>query len=418
MTSGTTTRFTQSIPSSFLNARLKLARLGVDDPTRLDRVLEHVTRLASEQLTVERVGLWLFDEAHETLSLYLCYTRSTQSFSRELQSIRVEKFPDYFAALEERRALVADDVATHAATKALADLYLTERGVTSMLDVPIFRHGTTAGVLCHEHIGEPRAWGAREVDFAASVADMIAIYSEEADAARTQLELRKQEEELQQAERLATIGVVARHVAHDINNAVAPIMICAAQLKPLVASDPNAKERLAIIINAAEHGAALARRLLDAAAGHAPVRHPVTVDPLVEDAAPLLSAILGETRSLTLALDAAEARVSSDSVEMVRILVNLVTNARDAMTDGGSVTISTVVVLDEVRISVADTGTGMSEDLKKRLFTPFFTTKPGKGTGLGLAGVRSAIEAMKGKIQIESSPGNGTTVTLRLPRVQ
>jgi len=193
--------------------------------------------------------------------------------------------------------------------------------------------------------------------------------------------------------------------------------MCASQLRAVVANDPAAKERLSIIVNAAEHGAALARRLLDAASGQAPTRQPIHVDAIVEEAMPLLTALAGEKVAVTQDLDALGAHVAGDPVELVRVLVNLVTNARDAMPNGGRLAVATVIVDDEVRISITDTGMGMSDDLQKRLFTPFFTTKPGRGTGLGLAGVRSTVEAMKGKIQIESSPGKGTSVTLRLPIV-
>ncbi len=402
--------------SSFLAARLRLARLGAAQAGRLDPILERVARLSAEQLGVERVGIWLFDdEERSALTLRFLYERSKQTHSQDVLTIRPDEYPAYFAALEDRRAIVADDAHTHAATRELGRDYFDPNGITSMLDAPIFRRGAVIGIVCHEHVGPMRMWTSREIDFAASVADVVTIHLEEADVSAALELLRVQEQELAQAERLATVGVVARYVAHDLNNAVAPILMCAAQLKPLVAHDQAASERLAIIANAAEHGAALARRLLDAASGQTPVRELIGVEALVEEAMPLLSTLAGEGIEVTHEASAGPVRIPGDPVELVRVLMNLVGNARDAMPNGGSIAVRTSRVDGEVRLAVADTGSGMTEDQRKRLFTPFFTTKPGRGTGLGLAGVRATVDSMRGKIDVETAPGDGTTVTIRIP---
>jgi signal transduction histidine kinase len=403
-------------PSSFLSARLRLARHSGAEPGRLDPLLERVARLSAEQLSVERVGIWLFDdEARSALSLRFLYELSKNTHTRDVLTIRPDRYPAYFAALEDRRAIVADDARSHPATRELERDYFEPNGIASMLDAPIFRRGAVIGIVCHEHVGPIRTWVPREIDFAASVADMVTIHLEEAEIAATLELLRAQEQELAHAERLATVGVIARYVAHDLNNAVAPILMCAAQLRPVVAHDKAATERLGIIANAAEHGAALARRLLDVASGQAPVRQLIGVEALVEEAMPLLSAAAGERFEVTLDASAGPARVPGDPVEIVRILLNLVANARDAMPAGGTVTIRTALAEDEVLVQVIDTGSGMTEEQRKRLFVPFFTTKPGRGTGLGLAGVRATVDSMKGKIDVESAPGRGTTVTVRLP---
>lgn len=406
-----------SAPSSFLAARLKLARLDGSDPAGLERILERIAHLSAEQLGVERVGIWLFDdERRSALTLRFLYLRSKQAFERDVVTLHTRDYPKYFAALEDRRAIVADDARQHADTRELDAGYFAPLGIVSMLDAPIFRRGECIGVVCHESVGVVRDWTAREVDFAASVADMVTVQLEEADLAAARALVHAQEYELAQAERLATVGVIARYVAHDLNNAVAPILMCAAQLKPSVAGDRAAAERLSIIANAAEHGAALAKRLLDVASGQAPLRQMVAIEALVEEAMPLLSALAGEGVTVSLDATAGPARVSADPVDLVRILINLVSNARDAMQGAaGQIVIRTAVAGTELLLSVVDSGAGMTDDQRKRLFTPFFTTKPGRGTGLGLAGVRNAVESMKGRITVDSSPGNGSTFTIRLP---
>ena len=168
--------------SSFLAARLRLARLGAAQAGRLDPILERVARLSAEQLGVERVGIWLFDdEERSALTLRFLYERSKQTHSQDVLTIRPDEYPAYFAALEDRRAIVADDAHTHAATRELGRDYFDPNGITSMLDAPIFRRGAVIGIVCHEHVGPMRMWTSREIDFAASVADVVTIHLEEAD---------------------------------------------------------------------------------------------------------------------------------------------------------------------------------------------------------------------------------------------
>jgi two-component system, cell cycle sensor histidine kinase and response regulator CckA len=403
--------------SSFLGARLRLARLDVGDETLLDRILEHAAKLTAIQLGVERVGIWLFDGERERLRQHFVYVQSLGLYDR--QPIEIEKLatPEYFKLLEEQRVLVIDDVTTHAATADIVRSYLAPLGISSMLDAPIFRHGQIIGVVCHEHVGAARLWASREIEFAASVADMVAIYFEQADVSRTQKLLHQRERELLTAERLASVGVLSRHVAHDLNNAVAPILMCAAQLRASSAQNPSAVERLDIIQNAAEHGASLARKLLAAAGGGTPIREPIDLDLLLRHAEPLLKTIAMPSE-LRLDLGATEVRIPADVTDLTRVVINLVTNARDAMPTGGIVVLRTTVEDNDVVLSVTDTGHGIDEIDKKRLFQPFFTTKPGRGTGLGLAGVHSVMESMRGRVDLYSQPGSGTVVTLTMPVVR
>lgn len=400
--------------TSYLSARLQLARLDVDGD-RLERILERATRLTADQLGVERVSIWFFDADRQILRLALLYERSLERHTRPELSIPLAAAPAYFAAIEERRAVAINDVSEHPVTAALFPLYLAPAGIVSMLDAPIFRHGTVVGVVCHEHVGTPREWPSRDVDFAASVADMVALYCEEASALATEKLLRAQEKELASAERLASVGVVARYIAHDLNNAVAPILMCGQKLRSLLAADAKLLEHVAIIINAAEHGASLARRLLDSGVDKLPQEEVVVVDVLLEDARPLLAALMGDGHTLRIDRGASLAAVRIDPVELTRALINLLTNARDAMKGReGEVLMITERIKDEIRIQVVDRGHGMSEAVKDRLFQPFFTTKPHQGYGLGLSGVRMLMERVGGRVEVSSQSGVGTTVTLVL----
>ncbi|NUO48503.1 MAG: GAF domain-containing sensor histidine kinase [Polyangiaceae bacterium] len=402
---------------SFLGARLRLARLDVGDEALLDRILDHAAKLTAMQLGVERVGIWLFDSERERLKQRFVYIHSLGLYDRQPIELEKHATPEYFKLLEEQRVLVIDDVKSHAATADIVESYLTPLGISSMLDAPIFRHGQIIGVVCHEHVGEERHWQSREVEFAASVADMVAIYFEQADVSRAQKLLHQRERELLTAERLASVGVLSRHVAHDLNNAVAPILMCAAQLRATSSENPSAVERIDIIQNAAEHGASLAKKLLAAAGGGTPIREPVDLDLLLRHAEPLLKTI-AMPAELRLDLGATEVRIPADVTDLTRVVINLVTNARDAMPTGGVIVIRTAVEDSDLVFSVTDTGHGIDDLDKKRLFQPFFTTKPGRGTGLGLAGVHSVMESMRGRVDLYSQAGRGTVVTLTMPVVR
>jgi CheY-like chemotaxis protein/anti-sigma regulatory factor (Ser/Thr protein kinase) len=153
------------------------------------------------------------------------------------------------------------------------------------------------------------------------------------------------------------------------------------------------------------------------------------VDQLVLDTLRLLQRTLGEKVEIVTELNATGAAVSVDRSQLANALVNLAVNARDAMPDGGRLTISTLCrrsesggahspPKEEVCIVISDTGAGMTDEVRKRVFEPFFTTKPdGLGSGLGLSMVHGFVEQSAGHIEIDSAVGRGTTITIKLPRI-
>lgn len=404
-------RFVESGVSSFLNVRLQLARIDVSDGDRLDRILSRAAQLSRAQLGVERVGIWFLDAHRTTLSLAVLDTAEGTRVEPADSSFAVQDLSNYLAEVESKRVLAVEDVLTSDITRELSG-YALETGVRSLLDAPIFRHGQMIGIVCHEHVGESRTFNVREMDFAASVADMIALYLEEAEVASARQLVLAQEKELLVAERFASLGVVAGYIAHDLNNAVAPILLCAQQLRTMFRTNPDANERLDIILKAAEHGAALARRLLVKATSATPVRDPVAIDMVLGDARTLLRAVAGDAR-LVVELGGGGALVAIDPLELVRVVINLISNARDACAGReGVITLSTKTDLGRFTLAVSDDGAGMSKEVQARLFQPFFTTKPGRGSGLGLASIKNLAEAVGARIEVESAVGTGTTVSL------
>jgi PAS domain S-box-containing protein len=238
------------------------------------------------------------------------------------------------------------------------------------------------------------------------------------------------EERLRHAQKLEVVGRLAGGVAHDFNNVLTAI-IAGAELAQLSLGDGNkAESELDGIQGAAQRGAALTRRLL-AFVRQEPVRpQRIHLAETLEELAPLLQRLAGETHEVTVRVAAGVGEIRADRAELEHILFNLVANARDAMPLGGPINISAAVervtgILpfavigppagEHVRIAVEDRGHGMPEEIRSRMFDPFFTHKSGgRGTGLGLIGVRPLIEGARGGVVVESSP-RGTSVVLYLP---
>ena len=246
-----------------------------------------------------------------------------------------------------------------------------------------------------------------------------AIERELRDAAERR-ERRQLEAQLNHAQKMEAVGQLAGSVAHDFNNVLTAILgFCELALGSLADDSPMRRDLLEIR-NAGERAAGLTRQLL--AFSRQQVLQPKVHDlnALVSGILPMLRRLLIENIEVYIALEPNAGRLKIDSTQLEQVLVNLVVNARDAMPNGGKLTIETRsdAGAGEVILRVTDTGSGMDETTRQRIFEPFFTTKgPGKGTGLGLATVHRIVKQCGGAIELTSEPGMGTTFTIRLPRV-
>ena len=242
-------------------------------------------------------------------------------------------------------------------------------------------------------------------------------------ALRDVTERKRIEAQYLQAQKMEGIGRMAGSVAHDFNNLLTVINGYSDLLLSRRRDEMQTRADLMAIRAAGGRAAELTRNLL--AFSRKQMSQPTAVDlnVVVGEAEKMFGRLIGEDIELSTRLGPNLGPVMADPGQMHQILMNLLVNARDAMPSGGKVVIETKNVdgVDGpfVCLSVADSGTGMTEEVKEHLFEPFFTTKePGKGTGLGLATVYGIVRQCAGRIEVSSNPGEGTTVHIYLPRAQ
>jgi signal transduction histidine kinase/CheY-like chemotaxis protein len=246
-------------------------------------------------------------------------------------------------------------------------------------------------------------------------------------------EARQRDDKLRQAQKLEAIGRLAGGVAHDFNNILTAILgYGELVLEQCDASDPRHAD-VEEILKAAARAAALTRQLLAFSRREVIVPQVLALDSIIAGTEQMLRRLIGEDILLTRTTDGTIGLVRADSGQIERVLLNLAVNARDAMPTGGSLEIAlAAATVDEafasrhppiaagayVRLSVTDTGCGMTEEVRAHLFEPFFTTKDeGHGTGLGLATVHGIVEQSGGAIEVDSEAGRGTTFHVYLPEV-
>jgi PAS domain S-box-containing protein len=246
-------------------------------------------------------------------------------------------------------------------------------------------------------------------------------------------EKKKIEAQFMRAQRMESIGTLAGGVAHDLNNILAPIMMSIDLLKTL-SDNPLAMQMLETIEVSAKRGADIVRQVLSFARGLEGERVEVQPKHLLKDLESIIKDTFPKDIRLKFVIPNDIWTILGDPTQIHQILLNLCVNARDAMPNGGNLTVRVEnSVLDEqyaamniqakpgryVNIGVTDSGTGMTKDIIDKIFEPFFTTKDlNKGTGLGLSTVMAIVKSHEGLINVYSEPGKGTTFNVYLPAIE
>ncbi len=383
------------------------------------------------------LGHYKYDATSDNMTIssgtYRIYNKSPASFTPSLDGVLELYHPDSQPILKQyRRDLMAGREPPPIALRLLVD-----DGTSKEIQIwaaPVRApDGTVTGMF----------GTLQDITLRKKAEDALARANNELEARVSQRtaeladEMKRREEAqmtLAQMQKMEVVGQLTAGIAHDFNNLLAVIggsleFIDGAAARGLTAEP----ELIDAAWRATRRGRELVKRLLAFARQSPLLAEATTVDQLVLDTLRLLQRTLGQGIDSVTQLDAKAAVISVDRNQLANALLNLALNARDAMPDGGQLTIATKcqpVTADadknssrwptgeEVCITISDTGVGMTEDVRKRAFEPFFTTKAdGLGSGLGLSMVQGFVEQSGGRIEIDSREGHGTTVTIRLPRI-
>jgi PAS domain S-box-containing protein len=234
---------------------------------------------------------------------------------------------------------------------------------------------------------------------------------------------RSLEEQLRQTQKLEAIGQLAGGIAHDFNNLLTAILGYCELLTDQIDADKPLGRDLREIKAAGERAAALTRQLLAFSRKQVLTVTPLDLNDIVRAIHQMLSRLIGERIQIRIELAETLPAIMADASQIEQVIVNLAVNARDAMPNGGELSVRTAHLEPDgsyhtpsVLLTVTDTGTGMTPAVSSRIFEPFFTTKErGRGTGLGLAAVHGIVTQLNGSIEVESALGRGSTFKIRLP---
>ena len=313
---------------------------------------------------------------------------------------------------------------------------LLASGVHVYMVVPMIAGGELIGSVSFG--GDQAHFPEEQIGIARDVATQLAIALGQARLVErlkaSYAELQQAQAQLAQSQKMEAIGQLAGGIAHDFNNLLTVIGGRSSLLLLRMRPDDPARKDVDLIQTTAQRAADLTRQLLAFSRKQVLEPKPINLEALVAGVTPILRRLIGEHIEIVIVSDDDAGQVMADPGQMEQVIVNLVVNARDAMPEGGTLTIETTIrTVPEtgrraqdrhvppgqyVTLTIGDTGCGMDAATMARIFEPFFTTKePGKGTGLGLATVHGIVHQSGGHLALDSRVGRGTTFTVYLPRV-
>ena len=386
-------------------------------PHSFAELLQEAARLVSDTLRLEHSQVLAVEP--DTLKLSLA-----SACGPAFEGPAVQLGAATITAISRNQAVnLAEDPQNFPGASALA-----AQRIISGVTVPIGSGKRTYGFLTALS-KEDRIFGREAVDFMHGLANILSTVHQRE---RAEAALVESEQKLLQSQKMEAIGLLAGGVAHDFNNLLTAIRCYGDILHDdLGAVSPEMQSKVGEILKATTRASALVRQLL--AFSRKQVLQPEFLDlnSVVSELKDLIRSLLSENIELEINLSQEPATIEADRSQIEQVIMNLAINARDAMPQGGRLSIRLDSRLCEkdpasdlapgryAVLSVIDTGTGMTDEVKAKIFQPFFTTKPkGRGTGLGLATCVVVIKNYLGTIQFDSEVGSGTTFSVLLPYIE
>lgn len=299
---------------------------------------------------------------------------------------------------------------------------------TATLAAPLVLRGEAIGVICLQRESSSAHFDAHEGELLLDLSSQVPIALELAKSLRARENL---EDNLKQSQKMEAIGQLAGGIAHDFNNLLSTIQLSGSALQNCLLKDGQGREEIADILDVAARGSALTNQLLTFAKRKTTPPQRIDINSNVTALVPMLTRLVGGQFHIHTDLHDMLPDVIADPIQVDQVLLNLITNARDATNSEGRAEISTerVEITQQsaatgfplppgtyVTLAVTDNGSGIPQEVQQKVFEPFYSTKPSnRGTGLGLASVYGIVQQHSGHIELKSSTGSGTTFTVYWP---
>jgi signal transduction histidine kinase len=308
---------------------------------------------------------------------------------------------------------------------------LSHCGIQSWLCLPMWCAGKRVGLLGFDTVQAEKRWSDDDIGLLRTVGE---IFSNALERKRAEAEREALEAQLRQSQRMEAIGTLAGGIAHNFNNILGAILGYAEMALAALPADSRPRRYMQQVMIAGQRGKGVVDQILAFSRRGGHERRPTRMQPLVAEAIDLLRASLPATLAIQLNLAAEDAAVLGDPAQLQQVVVNLATNAAQAMQGRGTLAIAldtpelakdralshgTLAAGRYVRLTISDAGQGMDDATLERIFEPFFTTKTAdSGTGLGLSTVHGIVADHGGAINVKSRPGEGSVFQVYLPRTE
>jgi len=408
---------------------------AISKKMQVAEILAEVLRILENRLDYDRGMILLANEEKTQLRFHGGFGFSAELAALLGNSVFSLDNPEskglFCISFHRRKAFLINDFKEIEADLSPRSLDFAKKiGAMSFICCPIVCDDESLGILSVDNTSMKKPLLQLDLSLLTGIAPVIGISIRNALHSAKELQM---VEHLRQAQKMEAVGRLAGGIAHDFNNLLTVISGYGDLLVNRLGNDSPFLKEVEEIRKAGKRAAALTSQLL--AFSRRQLLQPKVVDlnEVVTDIDRILRRLIGEDITLVTVKDPCLGRIKADPGQLEQVIVNLSVNARDAMPDGGTLTIRTAnVVLDQgsinedgpmrpgryVSLTVCDNGCGMDSETVSRIFEPFYTTKStGKGTGLGLATVYGIVKQSDGHISVESNPGRGTCFSIYLPQV-